>query len=64
LFNTPLQIQGPVTVAGKVINSFAGINIDQAYQQLAPYRIDPDNDGWPTVWDAAPGILGYKDGVN
>lgn len=64
LFNTPLQIQGPVTVAGKAINSFAGINIDQAYQQLAPYRIDPDNDGWPTVWDAAPGILGYKDGVN
>jgi hypothetical protein len=64
LFQTPLQIQGPVTVGGNVINSFAGINVDSAYQQLAPYRIDSDDDGWPDVWDAAPGIPGYKDGVN
>jgi len=64
LFQTPLQIQGPVTVAGNVIRSFAGTNIDAAYQQLAPYRVDADSDGWPDIWDAAPGVPGYKDGVN
>jgi hypothetical protein len=64
LFQTPLQIQGLVTVDGNIIRSFAGTNIDSAYQQLAPYRVDGDSDGWPDVWDAAPGVPGYKDGVN
>lgn len=64
LFETPLQIQGLVNVQGKIQTSFAGVDIDQAYGQLLPLRIDSDADGWPDVWDNAPGSPGYKDGVN
>ena len=64
LFQTPLKIQGRVTVNGNVLTSFAGTNIDQAYQQLTHCRVDSDNDGWPDVWDAAPRVTGYRDGVN
>jgi hypothetical protein len=63
LFETPLQIQGPVLVDGKLIRSYAGVNIDDAYGQLLPYRIDSDSDGWPDLWDAAPYTVGYMDGT-
>ena len=47
LFRVPLQIQGPfVNVDGVTVLSFAGVNVDAAYGQLLPLRIDGDNDGW------------------
>jgi hypothetical protein len=48
---------------GQLITSFAGVNVNEAYGQLLPLRLDTDDDGWPDVWDAAPGIPGFKDGV-
>ncbi|MCA8942154.1 MAG: hypothetical protein KDB80_06295 [Planctomycetes bacterium] len=65
LFKNPLKIQGPFTnVDGISIRSFAGTNIPQAYGLDLPYRRDSDLDGWPDVWDNAPTLTGYKDGVN
>ena len=65
LFRIPLEIQGPVVNSdGVTIRSYAGINVDDAYGQLFPWRQDTDHDGWPDVWDAAPGSPGYKDGVS
>ncbi|MEM7305976.1 MAG: di-heme oxidoredictase family protein [Planctomycetota bacterium] len=63
LFRNPLRIQGPVTVDGQTIQSFAGTNVDRAYGHNLYYRKDSDDDGWPDVWDNAPGTTGYRDGV-
>lgn len=64
LFRVPLQIQGLVrNVDGEFVRSFAGVNVDQAYGQQLPLRHDTDGDGWPDVWDHAPGAVGYRDGV-
>ncbi len=64
LFRTPLQIQGPFTnTDGVTIRSSAGTNITEAYGEDLMLRRDSDSDGWPDVWDAAPGVAGYKDGV-
>ncbi len=65
LFQTPVQIQGDVTNAfGQVIKSFAAVNLSSAYGLTLPLRVDTDLDGWPDVWDAAPNLVGYRDGVN
>lgn len=64
LFRVPLQIQGPFrNIDGITVRSFAGVNIDAAYGQTLPLRIDSDADGWPDVWDHAPSVPGYRDGV-
>ena len=65
LFNTPVQIQGPlVNIDGLVIRSNCSTNTDAAYGQNLDLRKDTDNDGWPDVWDNAPNQAGFKDGVN
>ena len=65
LFQTPVQIQGDyANVDGVTVTSFCATNLDAAYGQQLPYRIDSDSDGWPDVWDVAPNQTGYKDGVN
>ncbi|MHC4945980.1 MAG: di-heme oxidoredictase family protein [Planctomycetota bacterium] len=64
LFKTPVQIQGRfVNTDGVTINSFAAMNVDEAYGQRLFLRRDSDDDGWPDVWDHEPTITGYKDGV-
>jgi hypothetical protein len=64
LFKVPVQIQGMVAnFYGQPINSFAAINLSTAYGLTLPLRVDTDLDGWPDVWDLAPGLAGYKDGV-
>lgn len=64
LFRTPLRIQGlHQNTDGEWIRSFAGTNIPEAYGQDLALRRDTDRDGWPDVWDAAPGTVGYRDGV-
>lgn len=64
LFRTPLEIQGKVINSDGVdVISFAGVNINAAYGQLLPYRRDTDADGWPDMWDNAPGQAGFKDGT-
>ena len=40
------------------------MNIAQAYGLSLPLRVDSDLDGWPDVWDHAPSLPGYKDGIN
>ena len=66
LFKTPVRIQGPYSASKTAppIISFAPINLSSAYGLMLPLRIDTDLDGWPDVWDAAPGLVGFKDGVN
>jgi len=65
LFRTPVQIQGPVVNGdGVTITSFAAVNRDAAYGRRLPWRLDTDGDMWPDVWDHAPTIPGYMDGVN
>ena len=68
LFNTPVQIQGMVTTSNESgpvdIRSDAAVNLYEAYGLGLPYRIDSDLDGWADVWDNAPNVTGYKDGVN
>lgn len=65
LFATPVRIQGDVTNSfGTVVRSFAGMNVADAYGHNLYLRADSDEDGWPDVWDAAPMLRGYKDGVN
>ena len=64
LFRVPVEIQGPVISNGETILSNAAVNLDEAYGQLLPLRIDSDNDGWPNVWDHAPMVTGYQDGEN
>lgn len=65
LFRNPVRIQGLFTnTDGDLIRSNAAVNLDAAYGQLLPYRIDSDSDGWPDVWDNAPFSPGYKDGIN
>ena len=64
LFVNPVQIQGPVNNSdGVMIRSFAAVNRTQAYGEGLPYRADSDLDGWPDVWDAAPNVRGFADGV-
>jgi hypothetical protein len=64
LFAVPLQIQGMcANSAGEIVRSFAGANIDDAYGRNLLLRRDSDLDGWPDVWDAAPLLPGYRDGV-
>ncbi|MEM7199013.1 MAG: di-heme oxidoredictase family protein [Planctomycetota bacterium] len=64
LFAVPVQIQGLVrNFDGKLVRSFAAVNLDAAYGQGLPLRVDSDDDGWPDVWDAAPAMAGYRDGV-
>ena len=64
LFQTPVQIQGVTTnQLGQQVMSLAAINLSAAYGLSLPLRIDTDLDGWPDVWDAAPGLAGYRDGV-
>jgi len=65
LFETPVRIQGMVqNYEGGHVRSFAATNLDAAYGQDLPYRIDSDDDGWADVWDNAPLMPGYKDGVD
>lgn len=65
LFRTPVQIQGMVRNRfGQQVRSFAAVNLAQAYGLTLPLRVDTDLDGWPDAWDAAPGVPGYRDGVN
>jgi hypothetical protein len=65
LFLTPGRIQGDIqNTFGETVKSFCIENLDAAYGQLLPYRVDSDDDGWPDVWDVAPSQPGYKDGVN
>ena len=65
LFNTPLTIEGIMyNTDGKKFRSYAGVNVDEAYGQDLPLRRDSDADGWPDVWDAAPLVTGYKNGVD
>ena len=66
LFRRPVQIQGMVTPKHSTyqIRSFAAVNRGSAYGLGLAYRKDTDLDGWPDVWDAAPTVPGYKDGVN
>jgi hypothetical protein len=65
LFETPVQIQGLVVNAdGVLVRSHAAVNLSDAYGLTLPYRIDSDLDGWPDVWDVAPNVPGYKDGLN
>ena len=63
LFRTPARIQGPVVnIDGTTIRSDAIVNLEDAYGLDLPYRRDSDLDGWPDVWDTAPGIPGYANG--
>ena len=65
LFQVPVQIQGAMTNGGgQTFLSCACTNLAQAYGRNLPLRIDTDGDGWPDVWDAAPTVVGYKDGVH
>jgi hypothetical protein len=65
LFQVPVQIQGMMTNgSGVSFLSCACTNIVQAYGRNLPLRMDTDGDGWPDVWDAAPTVVGYKDGVH
>lgn len=65
LFKIPVQIQGLVFNGINLpVTSFAAVNLSAAYGMTLPLRVDTDLDGWPDVWDAAPGLVGYKDGVN
>ena len=65
LFKVPVQIQGIVTnFLAQPVTSYAAINLSAAYGLTLPLRIDTDLDGWPDVWDVAPGLAGFKDGVN
>ncbi len=64
LFRTPLRIQGWFqNTDGVQVRSFAGSNVAAAYGQQLLLRRDGDGDGWPDVWDAAPAVSGYRDGV-
>lgn len=64
LFRTPLRIQGWfLNSDGVTVRSFAGTNVADAYGQNLALRRDGDGDGWPDVWDAAPTVRGFKDGV-
>ncbi len=64
LFLNPLRIQGAFqNNEGKMIKSFAGVNIRSAYGMDLALRKDSDADGWPDLWDHAPGLPGYRDGV-
>ncbi len=64
LFRVPARIQGMfINSDGVRVPSFAVTNIDQAYGQNLALRRDSDNDGWPDVWDRAPHVPGYKNGV-
>ncbi len=65
LFKVPVQIQGIVAnMIGQPVTSYAAINLSSAYGLTLPLRIDTDLDGWPDVWDIAPGLAGYKDGIH
>jgi len=65
LFRTPVQIQGMVLNSdGVLVRSSAAVNLTDAYGLDLPYRLDTDLDGWPDVWDVAPTVPGYKDGLN
>lgn len=65
LFRSPVKIQGLVTnTDGVVVRSFAATNLVDAYGLDLPLRRDTDLDGWPDVWDHAPGQVGYQDGVH
>jgi hypothetical protein len=65
LFRVPLRIQGLTTnTDGVIVRSFAGTNVGVAYGMNLPLRIDSDFDGWADAWDHAPGVPGFKDGVN
>lgn len=65
LFVDPVRVQGLVQNAqGLLQRSFAALNRAACYGENLALRRDTDSDGWPDVWDAAPTIPGYKDGVN
>jgi hypothetical protein len=65
LFETPVRIQGPVLNAdGELILSNAAMNLREAYGLDLPLRADADLDGWPDLWDVAPGTPGYRNGVD
>jgi len=65
LFQSPARIQGSTLNAfGDTVLSCCVENLDDAYGQLLPYRVDSDDDGWPDVWDPSPTQPGYRDGVN
>jgi hypothetical protein len=65
LFRTPVRIQGLVTSSdGETVRSDAAQNLAEAYGLDLPWRRDGDLDGWPDVWDVAPTVPGYKDGLN
>ena len=65
LFKTPVKIQGPfVNTSGDTVRSDCASNVAAAYGHDLALRKDSDDDGWPDVWDVAPGQTGYKDGIN
>ena len=64
LFDQPVRIQGLVSnIDGVTIRSFAPTNRERAYGMNLLLLRDGDLDGWPDVWDAAPGTPGFRDGV-
>jgi hypothetical protein len=64
LFQTPGQIEGPVTgPLGERVTSFALTNLRAAYGLDLPRLKNSDGDGFPDVNDPAPHRTGYRDGA-
>ncbi|MCB2155107.1 hypothetical protein KQI84_09490 [bacterium] len=63
LFNTPVEIEGPVlNPDGETVRSMAAVNRTAAYGEDLPAATDIDEDGFPDVIDPCPEVTGYLDG--